>query len=196
MTAEEAKAAVLARYPKATCKQSGATAGGVFNMQAISLWQPWATLLANGEKKIETRSWPIKGPFPRVLAIHAAKKWTRELHQLCHQEPFRTSLIACGHGNDQGYVYAPGLPKGVIVGMVRVVACESTNQGLFIPALLKLSEKEIAFGDYHTNRFAWICDQFFKLPNQEPCIGRQGFFQWESPAGVTLPDWCAGRGSV
>lgn len=40
-------------------------------MKAISLWQPWASLIAHGVKTIETRSWstPYRGP----LAIHAAK---------------------------------------------------------------------------------------------------------------------------
>ena len=42
--------------------------------KALSLWQPWATAIALGFKRIETRSWytPYRGP----LLIHAAK--TRE----------------------------------------------------------------------------------------------------------------------
>ena len=38
---------------------------------ALSLWQPWASAIALGLKKIETRSWytPYRGP----LLIHAAK---------------------------------------------------------------------------------------------------------------------------
>jgi hypothetical protein len=38
-------------------------------MKALSLWQPWATLVALGVKKLETRSWSTtyRGP----LAIHA-----------------------------------------------------------------------------------------------------------------------------
>lgn len=42
-------------------------------MKAISLWQPWATLISTGDKTWETRSWATtyRGP----LAIHAAKKF-------------------------------------------------------------------------------------------------------------------------
>ena len=40
-------------------------------IKAISLWQPWASLIALGGKKIETRSWPTKYRGP--LAIHASK---------------------------------------------------------------------------------------------------------------------------
>lgn len=41
-------------------------------MKAISLWQPWATFLVHGLKKIETRSWSTKYRGP--LLIHAALK--------------------------------------------------------------------------------------------------------------------------
>ena len=51
-------------------------------MKALTLTQPWATLVAIGAKRIETRSWrtSYRGP----LAIHAAKgfpKWAREFAQ-------------------------------------------------------------------------------------------------------------------
>lgn len=41
-------------------------------MKALTLWQPWATLVALGVKTIETRSWSTSYRGP--LAIHAAKK--------------------------------------------------------------------------------------------------------------------------
>lgn len=40
-------------------------------MNAISLWQPWASLVAAGIKRIETRSWGTN--FRGPIAIHAAK---------------------------------------------------------------------------------------------------------------------------
>jgi hypothetical protein len=41
-------------------------------MKALTIWQPWATLIAAGVKRIETRSWSTdyRGP----LAIHAAAR--------------------------------------------------------------------------------------------------------------------------
>lgn len=41
-------------------------------MKVITLIQPWATLVALGEKKIETRSWSTN--FRGRIAIHAGKK--------------------------------------------------------------------------------------------------------------------------
>ena len=44
-------------------------------MKAISLHQPWASLIAVGIKTIETRSWaPPKALIGQRIAIHAAKK--------------------------------------------------------------------------------------------------------------------------
>lgn len=41
-------------------------------MKAITLWQPWASLIASGLKTIETRSW--KTEYRGLLAIHAAAR--------------------------------------------------------------------------------------------------------------------------
>ena len=40
-------------------------------MKALTLTQPWASLVAIGAKRIETRSWST--PYRGLLAIHAAK---------------------------------------------------------------------------------------------------------------------------
>ncbi|MHB8272006.1 ASCH domain-containing protein [Bradyrhizobium sp.] len=44
-------------------------------MKAISLWQPWASLIACGAKPFETRHWaPPRELIGQTIAIHAAKK--------------------------------------------------------------------------------------------------------------------------
>ena len=44
-------------------------------MKAISLWQPWASLIACGAKPYETRHWaPPRELIGQTIAIHAAKK--------------------------------------------------------------------------------------------------------------------------
>lgn len=48
-------------------------------MKAISLWQPWASLIACGAKPYETRSWaPPRSMIGQPIAIHAAKKVDRD----------------------------------------------------------------------------------------------------------------------
>src|SRR6202030_2406661 len=50
-------------------------------MKALTLTQPWATLVAIGAKRIETRSWPTlyRGP----LAIYAAKRFPKWAQDTC-----------------------------------------------------------------------------------------------------------------
>jgi hypothetical protein len=42
-------------------------------IKCISLWQPWASLVAVGAKRIETRGWATA--YRGRLGIHAAKRW-------------------------------------------------------------------------------------------------------------------------
>ena len=57
-------------------------------MKALTLYQPWATLIAIGAKKIETRSWGTNYRGP--LAIHAGKN--REWEYLINETPFYKAL--------------------------------------------------------------------------------------------------------
>jgi activating signal cointegrator 1 len=56
-------------------------------MKVITVIQPWATLLALGVKKFETRSWATK--HRGELAVHAGKKIDKAA---CRREPIRTVL--------------------------------------------------------------------------------------------------------
>lgn len=86
-------------------------------MKALSLTQPWATLVAIGAKRLETRSWSTtyRGP----LAIHAAKRFPRNCQELVLHEPFASALDGIP------------LPTGVIIaGMscyLGIVAGAGTN---------------------------------------------------------------------
>lgn len=47
-------------------------------MKAITIIQPWATLIAIGAKRFETRSWATTHRGP--IAIHAGKKIDRDAY--------------------------------------------------------------------------------------------------------------------
>lgn len=122
-------------------------------MKAISLHQPWATLVALGEKQYETRSW--KPSYRGLLAIHAAKQFNEIQQGLCLQSPFSGSL------REAGYRVPHSLPLGGILCVVRLVDVVPTGQ---VPD--KLSAKELAFGNYGPGRFA----------NPIPMAGMQSLF--------------------
>lgn len=98
-------------------------------MKALTLHQPWATLIAVGAKTIETRSWPA----PRTLigerfAIHAAKRhpdWGLNLGRAWQIRPRRWESDYDGtpvlDNNDTGARHP--LPLGAVVATARLVDC-------------------------------------------------------------------------
>ena len=125
-------------------------------MKALSLWQPWASAMAFGIKKIETRSWftNYRGP----LLIHAAKKvipWPSAYIQ--------TAFDAVAFQPDD-------LPLGQILCRVDLVDCQRITLGNRPHEGL---ERE--FGDYTPGRYMWITENL-QLLSPFPFRGRQGLF--------------------
>lgn len=166
-------------------------------MKAISLWQPWATLMAinrrnealgtypsHKAKGIETRSRAIR--YRGELAIHAAKHWRRELHNLCSAEPFRRVLVGGG--------YAPAsdtceLPFGAIVAVGRLVDVRRTEDLRAVPTVIigpwtwRVDAIEKAFGNYDDGRYGWLFADVRALPHPVPCRGYQ-MTPWDVPPEV------------
>lgn len=145
-------------------------------MRALSLTQPWATLLASGAKRVETRSWSTV--YRGLLAIHAAKGFPRDCRDLCLEEPFRSALG----------MTAAVLPLGAIVAVARLREVWSTDSLTFIPALRPrgwdevLTPRERDFGDYAPGRFAWVFVDIVPLKKPIACKGALGL--WDVPAEV------------
>lgn len=127
-------------------------------MKAISLWQPWATLIPLQQKKFETRSWSTdyRGP----IAIHAAKKWDRSLYAISKSEPFKTSL---GHYGDD----PDSLPRGCFVAVADLVEVHPVYD-----VCHRISYQERCFGNYGPGRFAW---QFENIRAIDPPIAGRGY---------------------
>jgi hypothetical protein len=141
-------------------------------MKVLSLWEPWATLMAVGEKVIETRSWHTG--YRAWLAIHSAKHFTADEDDLCWQEPFRGSLI---RAEIPIQPYRSGrrfqFPHGCILAVVCVHACCPTTS--VFRAMPRLDcDKERAFGNYDPGRWAWVTAERFRLPDPIPFKGEQG----------------------
>lgn len=154
----------------------------VKSLRAISLWQPWASLMALGAKHIETRSWPTD--YRGYVAIHAAQKWNADLRELTYSEPFWESL-------NEEYDQANDLPRGVIVAVGHLSGCLSTHDRNLIPAP---HTNEHHFGDYAPKRYMWLFPRIWKLSSPVYVRGRQGF--WTLTEGETdvvkamLPEGC------
>ncbi len=126
-------------------------------MKCISLWQPWASLVVLGKKRCETRSWRTSHCGP--LAIHASKKWSKELARLSIGSPFGEIL--------RGRI----LPRGAIVGVVNLESCHTIDR-TNVP-----QSPESEFGDYTFGRYRWDLSHAKQLAVPIPFRGRQGLFE-------------------
>ncbi len=138
-----------------------------FDMKALSLTQPWAELVVLGEKQWETRSW--RTSHRGRIAIHAAKKFPAWAIDLAQGNRYFVDAI-------KNYPVIK-MPLGMIVGTVEVVAMQSTDAMLDV-----LGHKEIAFGDYDSERWAWQLAEPDMLAEPIPCRGALGL--WEVPPDV------------
>lgn len=145
-------------------------------MQAITVLQPWATLIAIGAKTNETRGWST--PYRGLLAIHAGKGYPKELRQLELEEPFHTALMVA-----RARVVDP-LPLGAIVAVARLSGIKQVTSE---SDLTKLSRQELAFGDYSSGRYVWALRDVYRLPVPIEARGKQGLWQWQPPAGFVYP---------
>lgn len=154
-------------------------------MKALTLTQPWATLVAIGAKRYETRSWstPYRGP----LAIHAGKGLgpvggQRGLRALCGREPFREVLTEAGYADPRD------LARGVIVATCELVGCFAVEIVADVAAsftdIPDPAEHEEAFGDYSAGRSA------LALANVQGCLTgpvRGALGLWRPPCLSTNP---------
>lgn len=120
-------------------------------MRALSIWQPWASLIRDGRKTIETRSWEMlyRGP----LAIHAT---------------MYVEKYAC---EEFGYDWRT-IPRGAVLCIVGVQGCVR-----FPHPLAKPDE----YGDFTAGRYGMLMTMLEKFAAPIPAKGRQGLWNWERP---------------
>ena len=138
-------------------------------MKAISLTQPWASLVAVGAKRIETRSWRPSSAVGEEIAIHASKGFPLDCRQLCEQTLFARSL-------KRSWMQ---LPVGSVVAVARVVSFDTTERLLASGELTPLEE---AFGNYGPHRFGWRFEDIRPLSTPIECRGALGI--WFLPEAV------------
>lgn len=96
-------------------------------MKAITIKQPWASLIVHGIKDIENRTWPCPRKYigQRVF-IHAAgshgRKFSIDLTDAQTKAAFATIAIETMFGN---------MPFGSIIGSVEIVDCSINHPSIW-----------------------------------------------------------------
>jgi hypothetical protein len=161
-------------------------------MKAITLWQPWASLLACGAKKFETRSWETSYRGP--IAIHAAAKSIKSVLKECF--PCGDYEYHPSHKARPEFLNAVGfallhrlddLPFGAIIAIAEMVgchkmvldgknsvACVNPPYGIYYP-----TEQELMFGNWTPGHYAWEFANMTILPEPIPAKGGQRLWNWK-----------------
>lgn len=156
-------------------------------MKAISLLQPWASLVVDGHKLIETRSFGTKYRGELLIHVSLGKKYGKlSCRELCYTEPFN-SIIGSGKGFDQ-------LPFGAIIGKVDLIdvipTFEVTEPGttkIFKgEQVWSITKQEIAFGDYGPNRYAWLLANPVKFAKPIPAKGKLSIWDFDMPDHIHM----------
>lgn len=164
-------------------------------MEALTLMQPFASLLAAGQKRVETRSWQYRGDLPAIIAIHASAKLDRKmLNALVHGPDgahFRAALSQLGctiRQFEKSGIYGcsfDALPTGSVIAIARLVSCVSTvalTSELAWKGLLNARER--AFGDFTAGRYGWVFDRVNLLEKPIEARGKLMVWNWDAPADL------------
>ena len=171
-------------------------------MKAITLWQPWASLVAAGIKTSETRSWaPPEDLVGQRIAIHAAKRpvrvseWAWKPQMVNAVASLNPECRALGGLPWIGGICAL-LPLGAVVATVRLTAVgqvvtppDPDHAGAYIcrtPYGAMFDGRDDGLGDYSEGRWVWLPDSVEALDEPIPAVGRQRFWDWDAAEGVLL----------
>ena len=170
-------------------------------MKAISLWQPYASLIAFGSKPYETRHWsPPDYLIGQRIAIHAAKRkitkseydyWQDcedDLYQGIDHEICTEFKIPCDVNWRKLLPYGAVVATATLYAVYKVkeeyngdVICSGTfrrksnGKLAYIKNLLIETDE---FGDYSIGRYLWELTEIEVLTPPVPAIGRQGIWNW------------------
>lgn len=154
-------------------------------MKTLSLHQPWASAIALGLKRIETRGWrtSYRGP----IAIHAALACEQDAaiypDVAAAWERFRAELDLSRFASHTWREGVPAaLPAGAFVAiadLAGIVATEEIHPG----------PEEARFGNYAPQRFAWVLSHVLPVLPPVPERGHQGL----RPAAAGLDELLRAR---
>ena len=123
-------------------------------MKAITLIQPWASLIMLQEKIIETRSWSTS--FRGRIAIHAGKKIDKKVFEI----PYYREVLS-------NY----GITASNIITSAIICTCDIVDVRKSEDVRDHISAKELAFGNYENNRFCWMLENINKI---DPVLNVKG----------------------
>jgi len=125
-------------------------------MKAISLYEPWATLIALGEKRFETRSWSTTYRGPLLICASKVKLPILKVIEIMVRARITVNELNPGRAV-------------ALVDLVHVFHTEAWP-------VIHLGEDEKFYGDFSPGRFAWKLEKIRRFVNPPLVRGKQGLF--------------------
>jgi hypothetical protein len=159
---------------------------------ALTIYQPHASLVATGAKRLETRSWaPYSSAIGRDFAIHAGMLWTEEQREGCFDgwPAIRAALVEGGLGT----LEAVGALRGHILAvatLAEVVRFDNRCPCGFMEHRDDPCERhgpdERFFGDMTPGRFGWRWSNVRRLSRPVRARGSQGIWKVAPPLAAEV----------
>lgn len=130
-------------------------------MKVLSIQEPYATLIKEGYKKIETRSW--KTTYRGEILIHASKS-KNFLKTITNSEVL--SLI-----NNKSLNYGKIICKATLVDCIEMTPDYIEK--------IKSTYQEYILGIYEEGRYAWVLDNIIPLDKSIEINGKLGLWEYE-----------------
>jgi hypothetical protein len=157
-------------------------------MKAITIMQPWASLLAVEKKLYETRSWATK--YRGEIAIHAGKTKPSEVLKFADAEVIFAVGRAFGIEPNVQKIFRfldNRLPRGSVVATGVLTDCYKMSDdvgklpdgSILICAMNDFSRDECLFGNWIPGNYAWAIDKTQMIFPPIPAKGQQGLWNWE-----------------
>ena len=131
-------------------------------LKAITLHQPWASLVAVGAKTVETRFWrPPEKLLGQRIAIHASKQ----------KVALKSGAFSRAVDSKLGKDWRSKETFGAVVATAKLQRVKKISNKKDIP-----SEKKTLFGDYALGRWMWELADIEKVEPPVPARGQRGFW--------------------
>ena len=124
-------------------------------MKVLTIKEPWATLIIDGYKKYEFRSW--KTNYRGKILIHTSKLLEKNI-----LKRFDEYNLDC--------------KCGYIIGEACIADCIKVDEN-FNNELLRIDN--IVYANNHVGIYAWKLEQIKKYDNPVPCKGKLGLWNYE-----------------
>jgi len=143
-------------------------------MKALSYKHPWASLIVEGIKPIENRTWPCPKKYigQRIL-VHASGNPVKGLP--CQAlTPFQYAIIFT-----DGKLDALNGPSGAIIGSVEIVDCVINHPSIWAEKTEVINDSEFGyFPMYGKKIYNWVLANPIKFEKPIPCKGALGFWEF------------------